>query len=193
MERAVLMTGIGGQGIQLAARTLAVAATEEDLEVMVFGSYGGLMRGGNTDSTVILGQGPLRSPPTVARAWAALALHHDYWPAVRDRMIDGGVVVVDRSVFQGEVGLAESHVLDIEATSVAANLGHSKGAAMVALGALAAASGLVGIEALESAARQVLPSYRSQHAAANAAALRAGFDLAGGPRAVAWPDIALRS
>ena len=40
----MLLTGIGGQGVQLAARTLAVAAVKCDLEVMVFGDYGGLMR-----------------------------------------------------------------------------------------------------------------------------------------------------
>ena len=37
-ERALLLTGIGGQGIQLATRTLAVAAVEENLEAMMFGS-----------------------------------------------------------------------------------------------------------------------------------------------------------
>ena len=55
LEHAVLLTGIGGQGVQLAARTLAVAAVKSELEVMVFGDYGGLMRGGNTDATIVIG------------------------------------------------------------------------------------------------------------------------------------------
>jgi 2-oxoglutarate ferredoxin oxidoreductase subunit gamma len=193
MERAVLITGIGGQGVQLAARTLAVAAVREEFEVMVFGSYGGLMRGGNTDSTVIIGQGPLRSPPTVARAWAAMALHHEFWPPVRDRLVEGGVAVIDRSVFQGDAGLEGCHLVDIEATSLATDMGNARGGAMVALGALAAVSGLVGIDALDVAARQVLPSYRSGHAAANVAALRAGFELFDSPRAMAWPQVAVGS
>src|ERR1700679_3536980 len=100
MERAVLLAGIGGQGVQLAARTLAVAAVQSEREVMVFGSYAGLMRGGSTDATVIIGDGPLRSPPTVARAWCALALHHEFWPGVRDRLVPDCVAVVDRSVFK---------------------------------------------------------------------------------------------
>ena len=75
-ERAILLTGIGGQGVQLAAKTLAVAAVAEGLEVMVFGVYGGSMRGGNTDATVVLGTQRLTTPPTVSRAWGAITMHH---------------------------------------------------------------------------------------------------------------------
>ena len=59
MEREVLITGIGGQGVQLAAQVLARAATLEGREVMYLGLYGGMMRGGNTDSTVVVGDGPI--------------------------------------------------------------------------------------------------------------------------------------
>ena len=54
MERELLMSGIGGQGVQLAAEVLAPAAITDGLDVQVFGSYGGMMRGGNTEATVVL-------------------------------------------------------------------------------------------------------------------------------------------
>jgi len=186
MERAVLLTGIGGQGVQLAARTLAVAAVQSDLEVMVFGSYAGLMRGGNTDATIIIGDGPLRSPPTVAWAQAALVMHHEYWPGVRDRMVPDSVIVVDRSVFKGALGLVHGRAVEVEATGVATELGHGRGGAMVALGALAAASGLVDLAHLRAAAYEVLPSYRAEHAKANATALKAGFALVKEPVPNVW-------
>ena len=186
MERAVLLTGIGGQGVQLAARTLAVAAVQSDLEVMVFGSYAGLMRGGNTDATIIIGDAPLRSPPTVAWAQAALVMHHEYWSGVRDRLVPGSVVVVDRSVFKGEMGWAGGTAVEIEATGVATEMGNGRGGAMVALGALAAASGLVDLDHLQAAAHEVLPSYRAEHAKANADALAAGCALVADPVALVW-------
>jgi len=186
MERAVLLTGIGGQGVQLAARTLAVAAVQSDLEVMVFGSYAGLMRGGNTDATIIIGDGPLRSPPTVASAQAALVMHHEYWPGVRDRMVHDSVIVVDRSVFKGELGLVHGVAVEIEATGMATEMGNGRGGAMVALGALAAVSGLVDLEHLQAAAFEVLPSYRAEHAKANATALETGFALVKEPAASVW-------
>ena len=51
MERELLLTGIGGQGVQLAAQVLARAAIAEGRSVQMFGSYGGMMRGGNTEAT----------------------------------------------------------------------------------------------------------------------------------------------
>jgi Pyruvate/2-oxoacid:ferredoxin oxidoreductase gamma subunit len=192
MEHAALFTGIGGQGVQLAARTLAVAAVQADLEVMVFGSYGGLMRGGNTDATVIIGDGPLRSPPTVAWASIALVMHHEYWPAVRDRLRPGSTVVIDRSVFKGELDLpGGGAAIEIEATAVATEMGNGRGGAMVALGALAAATGLVDLDRLETAAYEVLPPYRAEHAKANAETLAAGFALVAAPVANAWSTSAV--
>jgi Pyruvate/2-oxoacid:ferredoxin oxidoreductase gamma subunit len=190
-ERAVLLTGIGGQGIQLAARTLAVAAVAEGLEAMVFGEYGGSMRGGNSDSTVVLGTARLRTPPTVSRAWGALALHHEYWPDVGRRLHPGGVVLIDRSVFQGAIHRDDIAVVEIPATTVAADLGNPLGASMVALGALAAATNLVSLDALVAATPTVLPPYRAQHAARNGYALRAGHALVTQAVAEAWPDSAI--
>ena len=48
MEREVIITGIGGQGIQLMAKVLAQAANRAGKQVMLFGIYGGMMRGGSS-------------------------------------------------------------------------------------------------------------------------------------------------
>jgi Pyruvate/2-oxoacid:ferredoxin oxidoreductase gamma subunit len=186
MEREVLLTGIGGQGVQLAATTLGVAATAISLEVMVFGSYGGTMRGGYTAATVVVGDEPLQTPPEVDDAWAALAMHHDFWPDERDRLRPGGIVVVDSSVFRGDVGAPDCTVLPVPATELAADAGFAQSGAMVALGAFAAATRIVTLESLVGAAHQVLPSYRAQHAEKNARALAAGWELVAEPLVPAW-------
>ena len=54
LERELLVTGIGGQGVQLAAQVLARGATREGKHVMLFGVYAGAMRGMNTDATVVI-------------------------------------------------------------------------------------------------------------------------------------------
>ena len=41
MEREILWTGIGGQGVQLAAQVFARAAVKEGRVVMMLGTYGG--------------------------------------------------------------------------------------------------------------------------------------------------------
>ena len=72
MERELLLTGVGGQGVQLASQVLGRAALAECREVMVLGTYGGTMRGGSTDSCVVAADEPIRTPPIVSRAWAAM-------------------------------------------------------------------------------------------------------------------------
>jgi Pyruvate/2-oxoacid:ferredoxin oxidoreductase gamma subunit len=189
-ERALMLAGIGGQGIQLAARTLAVAAVADGLQAMMMGEYGGMMRGGNSDATVVLGTERLLSPPTVSHAWGAVALHHQYWRDVAPRVLAGGVVVVDRGVFQGDVGRDDTTVVEVDATNTAIDLGSVRSASMVALGALSAATGIVSLDALVTATAEVLPPYRAQHAAANAEAVRAGHALVDGVVLAAWTDAA---
>ena len=71
MERELLITGMGGQGVQLAAQVIARGATLEGRHVMLFGVYGGAMRGMNTDGTVVVGDAPLQAPPLVSHTWSA--------------------------------------------------------------------------------------------------------------------------
>ncbi len=49
----VIFTGIGGQGIQLCAKVLANAAVADGRHVMLSSYFGGEMRGGRTEATVI--------------------------------------------------------------------------------------------------------------------------------------------
>jgi Pyruvate/2-oxoacid:ferredoxin oxidoreductase gamma subunit len=186
VEREVLLSGIGGQGIQLAARTLGLAAMAEHREVTLFGTYGGSMRGGNSDVTLIVADEPIRTPPTVASAWTALVMHHQGWGGVSALLRPGAVVVVDSSVFRGDLGRDDLEVVRVEASTMAIDLGNPHAGSQVALGALAAATGLVGLDALVGATAEALPPYRSQHAAANAEAVRAGWGEVPEHRVEAW-------
>jgi Pyruvate/2-oxoacid:ferredoxin oxidoreductase gamma subunit len=186
VERELMLTGVGGQGVQLAAQLLARAATLEGRHVMLFGVYSGAMRGGNSDSTVVVADGPIQAPPIVSHTWSAIVMHHKYWEPLRDRLRPGGVVLLNSSVFEGELDRGAQTVVDVPATDLATDLGDPMVASMVIAGAYAAATGLVTIDGAIEAMRQSLPPYRQQHAAANAAALRAGFGSVPELVAPAW-------
>ena len=176
MERSLVMTGIGGQGIQLAASVLARAALAEGREVQMFGSYGGMMRGGNTEATVVIADGPIESPPTVGTTWSAILMHHDYSEPTVKRLRAGSVVLVNSSVF-GPFTPNGFRVVEVPATDEAIEAGNVMGASMVMMGAYAAVTELVGVDSLCTAVSDALPSYRSQHVAFNVEALRRGFAL----------------
>lgn len=188
-ERELLLSGIGGQGVQLAAQVLARAAIVDGREAMLFGSYGGMMRGGNTHATVVVADGPVQSPPTVARAWGAIVMHHDYWEFVRDRLRPGSVVLVNSTVFQGEIAVPGVTVVDVPATDLALGLEGTMTASMVMVGALAAATGFVRLASAEAAVEQALPSYRTRHVALNHAALAAGAGAVVAGAHPAWSEV----
>jgi len=191
MEREVLITGIGGQGVQLAAQVLARAATIEHREVMYLGLYGGMMRGGNTDSTVIVADAPISSPPIVSRAWAAIAMHDDYWPPVEQKLRPGSLVLVNDTTF-GTAPRTDVALRRVPATTVAADLGNPLGGALVMLGAFCATTALVGVDALVEGMRASIPSYRTQHIEANARAIHAGSELLPANEYPAW-EVAARA
>src|SRR5436190_2732464 len=174
MEREVLITGIGGQGIQLAAQVLARAATLEGRSVMYLGLYGGMMRGGNTDSTVVVGDGPIEAPPVVPKAWSAIAMHDEYWAPLEPKLRPGGLVLVNDTTFSLDVSAPVTFVR-LPATTVASDLGNPLGGSMVMLGAYAGATGIVEQTSLVEAMRQSIPSYRTQHIESDERALLAGW------------------
>ncbi|HEV7527070.1 MAG TPA: 2-oxoacid:acceptor oxidoreductase family protein [Acidimicrobiia bacterium] len=185
MERELLITGIGGQGVQLAAQVLARAATLEGREVMYLGLYGGMMRGGNTDSTVVVADAPILAPPVVSRAWSAIAMHDDYWPAVEAKLRPGGLVLVNGATFTSTIR-DDVVVHRVGATTVATELGTPLSGSMVMLAAFCATTGIVTEDALVAAMRASIPSYRTQHIEANERALRAGSALLAAGAFPAW-------
>jgi Pyruvate/2-oxoacid:ferredoxin oxidoreductase gamma subunit len=186
VEREILLTGIGGQGVQLAAQVIARAALREGRHVMALGTYGGTMRGGDTSSTLIVGSDPISSPPVVARSWAGIGAHPRRWEGLRAKLRGDGLAVWDADLFGEATDPGAARALPVPATSLAAALGAPQAAALVLVGALAGASALVGLDALVAAMEESLPPYRRQHVPKNAEALRAGFAAAPAGWAPAW-------
>ncbi|MDW3217568.1 MAG: 2-oxoacid:acceptor oxidoreductase family protein [Acidimicrobiales bacterium] len=179
-EREVLLTGIGGQGVQLAARVLAEAAILDGREVQLFASYGGMMRGGNTDATVVIADEPVDAPPVVAKAWAVLGIHAAHLADPLTRLRDDGVLLLNTTVVDPDDIDTPDGVTRIEhaMSTIAQEVGNPMAGSLVAIGALAAATGIVGVDSLASAMAEALPPYRRQHVDSSVAAIRAGAELA---------------
>jgi 2-oxoacid:acceptor oxidoreductase gamma subunit (pyruvate/2-ketoisovalerate family) len=185
VEREILFTGIGGQGVQLAAQVLARAAVLEGREVLLLGTYGGTMRGGSTDATLVVADAPISTPPIVSRAWALLAMHHQFFAPLRRKLRQGSLLLLNSTLFRAELDPAW-RVFELPASARAAELGSAVVGAMLLIGAFARISGLVALESLDAAMRASVPPYRRQHVELNERALRAGFEAAPELAAPAW-------
>jgi 2-oxoglutarate ferredoxin oxidoreductase subunit gamma len=185
VQREIMLTGVGGQGIQLTAKTLATAAVAEGRHVMLLGHYAGAMRGGQTDASVVLGDEPLRTLPIVQEAWAGIVMDGAHWQSTNERIRPGGVVVVNSSLV-GDVGRPDCTVVEVPATQMATDLGAPMGAGYVLVSAFAAVTSLVSVDAMVAAMRELVPPYRTQHLEANEQAIRAGFERAPIAELTAW-------
>jgi Pyruvate/2-oxoacid:ferredoxin oxidoreductase gamma subunit len=185
-EHEVLLTGIGGQGVQLAAQVLARAAALDGRQVMLFGVYSGMMRGGNSDSTLVVADDDIQAPPLISHASSAVVLHHKYWAPLAPKLRPGAVVAVNSSLFEGELDRDVYRVFDVPVTDIAAELGNSLAASMVMVGAYAAITGLVTLDAAVEGMRESIPPYRRQHVDGNEQAIRTGFASVARLAAPAW-------
>jgi len=176
MERAVIMTGIGGQGIQLIAKVLAQAGMREGRQVMMFGIFMGMIRGGSSESTVVIADCEILSPPIVPRVWAVLAMHAEGLPALARKAEPGGVLVFNSNLVTPPPAWEGVRRIAVPATELAKAMGQPMGASMIALGALAAATGLAGVAALHAALGEVLPPHRRKLIDTNALCITRGAE-----------------
>ena len=190
MEREVMWTGIGGQGVQLAAKVLALAATVEGREVMSLGTYGGSMRGGNTDATVVVADGAITSPPMVSKAWAAVVVHPRFADPILPKLREGSVLFADSDLLEEALPETPATIEPVPATTLAREAEAPKAASLVLLGAFAQATHIVGPEALRAALARALPSYRHQFLESNQRALDAGAKAVAAGSHAAWQEVA---
>jgi 2-oxoglutarate ferredoxin oxidoreductase subunit gamma len=188
-EREVLFTGVGGQGVQIASKALAMAAIADGFEVLLLPRYGGGMRGGMTNATLTVGNGALRALPVVTSAWSGFVMDPAYWETIRPNLAEGAVVVVNSSGFELMVDIPEARVFRVPAKDIAVDMGIPMSAGFVMLGAFVAVTGIVEVESAVGAMKQLVPPYRTEHVEANERAIRAGAGALPWHGAPAWPGL----
>jgi 2-oxoglutarate ferredoxin oxidoreductase subunit gamma len=171
LERELIVTGIGGQGIQLLAKTLALAATREGRYAMLSADYGGEMRGGPSKASVVIGDAPLRALPVLASAGSAILAHHRFSEPVLARLRPGALVLANEKLVDPAQLRPDWEIHTVDAAAIA-----KQAIGFVLLGAYNALTGLVTIDSLIAAMEELLPPYRKQFAPANADALRKGAE-----------------
>ncbi len=141
-EMKIVIGGFGGQGVVLAGTILARAAMAEDRYVTQMVSYGAEMRGGTANSTVVISDSEIASP-VIERPDVAIILNQPALDKFEERIVSGGLAVVNTSLVGREVKREDLDVVKVAATETANRLGNVRVANIVALGAFVAKTGIV--------------------------------------------------
>ncbi len=172
MQQEIVISGFGGQGALFAGQLLAYAAMDEGYHVTWIPSYGPEMRGGKARCTVVVSDQQIGSP-LVRRPSSSIVLNIPSMEAFEPAVKPGGALVVNSSLIPQESDRDDISVFYVPASEMAEELGNIRLANVLCLGALAQATGVVPLEAVEQALDNHLPERHRKLLGLNKQALRA--------------------
>ncbi len=178
MYQDVIMSGFGGQGIQIISQIAALAAIRKGLEITYLPSYGVEKRGGRTNVTMVISDSEIGSPitnhPMAIIALDIIALE-TFQPVVRE----GGVVIANTSLIPEELFTRQDvQLVRIRSNEEALAMGNAKVANMICLGAYLQRTAYMSFGDIESVIGDVIPERLKHTIPDNLKAIQKGMDLA---------------
>lgn len=177
METSIIISGFGGQGTLFAGQLLAYAALDSGKNVSWIPSYGPEMRGGTAHCTVIISEEEIGSP-IVRNPNITIALNLPSLDKYEHLITPGGLMVANKSLINREVTRKSIEAIHIPANNIAEEIGNSRLANMVALGAMITYRPVLTLEALKKALQDHLPERHKKLLPANFEALGRGIAFA---------------
>ena len=122
----VIMTGFGGQGVQMISQLLVVSSINKGYEVTYLPSYGVEKRGGRTDVTVVMADEEIGSPitniPYILIAMDTIGLNF-YQKMVKPE----GIIIANTSLITSDnFNRDDLEIVKIDSNDEALKLGHSR-------------------------------------------------------------------
>ncbi|MGB9694728.1 MAG: 2-oxoacid:acceptor oxidoreductase family protein [Caldisericaceae bacterium] len=177
MEKGVVISGFGGQGVMLAGELLAETGKEEGKFVTFLPSYGPEMRGGTANCHVIISDEEIASP-IIDKPEAAIVLNLPSLDKYEPQMKENGLVIINKSIVPREVKRTDIRVLQIKAQEVARDLGNEKTMNIMLLAAYVEIEKPVTIDGLKKALKTFLTGRKEALIADNEKAIDKGVEIA---------------
>ena len=177
MQKDVIFSGFGGQGILLIGKILADVGMSEGRYVTWFPSYGPEMRGGTAYCQVIISDDPIASP-VVSNPAVAVVMNRPSMEKFGPKVKEGGLLLINSSLVPDETDRTDIEVVRVPANQLALEAGNTRASNMVILGALARCFDLVSKDGIKVKIEEEFRS-KSQFISSNLAAFEAGFSHEG--------------
>ncbi len=138
----IMFAGIGGQGVLTAGKILIQIAAENGLNVSWTSEYSAEMRGGIALCRVVVSEEEIGSPyPDTLDV--LVCMNEEAYKTYVDQMVDGGKVIINKSLFSGIEYPENLEITGVDAMGISADLQNSRGANLVMVGAMIAATGMM--------------------------------------------------
>lgn len=170
----LIIAGFGGQGVLFTGKLLTHSAMLEGKEVTWFPSYGAEIRGGTANCTVIISDEMIGSP-VVKNPNALLIMNEASMERFVPRLKPNGLLIMNTSFVKNSPKRSDIETIPIKATDVAEELGNGRVANMVLLGALIGKTGIISLDTVFNALREIIPERRKDTILINETALKRGL------------------
>ncbi|MGL5328537.1 MAG: 2-oxoacid:acceptor oxidoreductase family protein [Peptostreptococcaceae bacterium] len=171
----VICAGFGGQGVMSMGQLLAYAGMIEGKDVSWLPSYGPEMRGGTANCAVTVSDKPIGSPIVSGDATCAIIMNLPSLDKFEKEIESGGVLLINSSLIDQKPKRDDIKAYYIPANELSQELGGTKFANMIMLGAYLGLSGVVDIESILEAFKKVFGPKKEKYLDINREAIKIGM------------------
>ena len=133
----IMFAGIGGQGVLTAGKILIQIAAENGKNVSWTSEYSAEMRGGIALCRVVVSDEEIGSPYPLD---VLVCMNEDAYNTYIDQAADGAKIIINKSLFSDREYPANVEVFGVDAMGISADLNNTRGANLVMMGAMIAAT-----------------------------------------------------
>lgn len=176
MEKEIIISGFGGQGVLSMGKILAYSGLMEDKEVTWMPAYGPEQRGGTANVTVIVSDERISSP-ILSNYDIAIVLNQPSLEKFEPKVKPGGILIYDGYGIINPPKRNDITVYRIDAMDKAAEMKNSKIFNIIVLGGLLAVCPVVSHNGIEKALYKTLPERHHNLIPLNMEALKVGGEI----------------
>lgn len=173
MQERLILAGFGGQGVMSMGQLLTYAGMIENKNVSWLPSYGPEMRGGTANCNVMVSDEPIGSP-VVTEATTTIAMNRPSLDKFEQDVVKDGNLLINSSLIDRKAERDDVKVYYVPANELAGELGNSRVANMVMLGAYLELTKAVKVESIIAAFKKVFGEKKAHLIPLNEKALEKG-------------------
>lgn len=177
MEKSLIISGFGGQGVLLIGNLVAQAALNKGFEVAYMPSYGVEMRGGTAMCTVVIADRQVSSP-VVGKPDSLIVFTQPAFLKFSEKVKEGGLLILNSGMIKVEKPTRNDiRVVPVDFRKEAEACGNPRGMNMIALGVYLGLENTVSVEAIGEAFPEVIAEKYHKFIPSNMEAIKRGVEI----------------
>ncbi|GAU77141.1 2-oxoacid:acceptor oxidoreductase family protein [Fusibacter sp. 3D3] len=174
LNEKVICAGFGGQGVMLIGQLISYAGMLEGKEVSWLPSYGPEMRGGTANCSVMVSERTIGSPVITNDATTAIVMNLPSLDKFENDIAAKGNILINSSLIEKKATRSDIVAYYVPANEIAGELGNSRVANMVMLGAYLELTKTVEVDSVMKALNKIFGEGKAHLLDVNRAALEKG-------------------